>query len=300
MAKQANAYAHEQSHGKELKRDVSDVIANLSPTETPLYTGLKTTKATASIHTWNYETVSRSSSQSSFVEAGEIVPEATAAPTLATNYVQEFVKPFSVSWKQLASETIGGDSYKRAKGLAMKNWKLAVERDLIAGSPMSGGSNSPWQLKGAINFIDSGNVNSYPSLTTLTEEIFNDIAQKVYDDVSSSVAEAYMKMALKRRVSSFTAGVSRQVDATDRRLISAVDIYEGDVISTIKLFAHRDMVDNKVMLIVPKAFRIAFLEKPNLKENPVTNYAAKTAAWYGSLTLEMDDPGAGAVGTNLR
>lgn len=300
MARLSNVYGHEDSYAKELKQDLLDFITDMSPVETPMYTGLGRSKATASLHTWNYETVSRTTSQPTFVEGDQLVPVATSSPTLGTNYVQEFAKTFSVSWKQMDSETVGGDSYKRAKAINLKKWKLDVEYALINGSGMSGGSNSAWQLKGAINFIDSGNVNSYASLTTLTETILNDLAEVVYTDVTTSVAEAYMKMALKRRISSFTAGSTRNVDAGDRRLISPVDVYESDAISMIKLFAHRDMPDYKIMMIVPEAYKVAYLRNPELKEKVITNYAAETSAWYGSLTLEVLDPKAGVVGTNLR
>lgn len=300
MAKQANVYAHESSYGKELKRDVLDFITDLSPVETPFMSGIGTSKATASLHTWNYETVARTSSQPSFSEGDALSPVATSAPTLGTNYVQEFVKTFSVSWKQEDSENIGGNSFKRAKALNLKSWKLDAEYALINGSGISGGSQSPWQLKGAINFIDSGNVNSYASLTTLTETILNDLAEVIYNDVTTEVADAFMKMALKRRISGLTTSNTRNVAAGDRRLISPVDVYESDAISTIKLMAHRDMPDYKIMLVVPEAFKVAYLRKPEFRDNSAPGYAAHTATWYGSLTLEILDPKAGAVGTNLR
>lgn len=300
MARQLNAYSHESSYAKELKRDVLDVITNISPVSTPFMSGLGRSKATASLHTWNYETISRTSSQPTFVEGGDLTPAATAAPTLGTNYVQEFARTFSVSWKQQDSETIGGDSVKRAKALALTGWKLDVEYALINGSGMSGGSNSAWQLSGALNFIASGNINSYASLTTLTEAIFNDLAEEIYSDTDASVAEAYMGISLKRAVSAFTTGNTRNIGAGDRRLVNPVDVIETDPVSTVKLFAHRDMPAYKIMMIVPDAWKVAYLRTPEYKDNVAPGYAAHTGTWYGSLTLEGRDPNAGGIAVNVK
>jgi hypothetical protein len=43
----------------------------------------------------------------------------------------------------------------------------------------------------------------------------------------------------KRRISSFTAGATKEVDINDRRLILAVDVYQSDAAKMVKLFPHR-------------------------------------------------------------
>lgn len=298
MARSTGVYTTTESYGKELREDLLDIFTNISPKKTPLYTGLKSSSASSSVHNWVYESYTRTTSQSGFPEGGEWTFADLTAPTRGTNVVQEFEEPVKVSWKQNASDNVGGKAFARAKAKAMVDWKLQVEYHLLNGSYVSGATNLAWQLKGAVNFVDSGNINSYASLSCLTETIFDDLVEELYTDTDAETAEAYMKMALKKRISSFTASNTRNVDADDRRLIKPIDVIETDPVPMVKLFAHRDMPDNKILAIVPEYFRVAYLERPAFKDVPSVG-AYDAGVWYGSLTLEVLDPKASALSVNI-
>lgn len=298
MARSVGVYTATESLGKETREDLLDVLTNISPKKTPLYSGLKTSTATSTVHNWTYDSYARTTSQATHAEGGDFTFADETAPTRGTNVIQPFTRPVKVSWEQNASDTVGGKSLPRLKAKALHEWKLKVEYHLLNGSYVSGATNIGWQMKGAVHFVDSGNVNSYASLSCLTETIFDDLVEELYTDTDAEVVEAYMKIALKKRISSFTASNTRNVSADDRRLIKPIDIIETDAVPMVKLFSHRDMPANKILAIVPEYFRVAYLIKPEYRSVPSTG-SYDAGVWYGSLTLEVLDPKAGALAVNI-
>lgn len=298
MARSLGVYTTSDSFGKELREDLINLVTNISPKKTPFYSGLKSTTANATVHSWTYDAYARTSSQQTHPEGGDFTFGDQTAPTRGTNVVQGFVGDVKVSWEQNASESAGGKSLPRLKAKALAEWKLQVEYHLLNGSLVSASSNVGFQLKGAVNFVDSGNINSYASLSCLTETIFDDLVEELYTDADAEVAEAYMKIALKKRMSSFTASNTRNVSADDRRLIKPVDVIETDAVPMVKLFAHRDMPDNKILAIIPEYFRVAYLIKPEYRTVPSTG-SYDAGVWYGALTLEVLDPKASALAVNI-
>lgn len=300
MARSIGVYDHQFAHNKELKEDLLDVITNLSPKKTPLYSGLGTSVARQTIHNWVSDEYGATTSQQTFPEGGDYDFADLTAPTRNVNLVQEFVKTWKVSRKMQASDLVGGKVFDRYKAKALVEWKKQVEWHLINGSLLSMATNVGAQMKGAINFIDSGNVDSYVSLTTLTELIFDNSMEKIYDDTEAEVVEAYMRINLKQRLSSFTASNTRNVSADDRRLIKPIDVIETDAIPMVKLFAHRDMPEWKIMTIVPEAYKVAYLEQPFFDKDIARTGPYMPGAWYGSLTLEALYPKAGAIIANVK
>lgn len=284
----------------ELREDLLDMITDLSPIKTPLFNGLGKSVATANIHQWLNDSISRESSVSAAAEGAELSYSDLDGPDRSTNFVQEIVQPYKVSRKAKDSDLAGysdPEAFHAAK--AMKQWKLKAEYALIYGSGISGASGVAWSMSGFKKVLTTNYV-SYASGTSLTEDRFNDILELPYDNVEDDTYEAYMSIGLKRRVSSFVAGSTKFTKVEDRRLINAVDVYESDAAGLVKLFAHRDIsnAQNFMFVIQPKAFKIAFLAAPS--DNKVAPTGPFSAGYiYGSLTLEYRQQAAGVQANGL-
>lgn len=63
--------------------------------------------------------------------------------------------------------------------------------------------------------------------------------ETVWTNSGKEVNAVYTTMKGKRRISGFTAGSTKNVDAEDKRLVNSVDVYESDAARMVKLFAHR-------------------------------------------------------------
>lgn len=293
-------YRNDNASGNQLKEDLADLITDLSPTMTPIYTGLSKTKASNTLHEWLNDTVDRATAVSSMAEGADVTFADLASPSRGSNYVQEISQPFKISQKHRDSASAGySDPVAYFQAKAMKSWKLKAEYALIHGTGNSGQSGVAWEMTGLRKAITT-NYYSAASGTSLTEKLFNDVLQLAYEDVEDDSFEFYGSMFHKRQISAFTSGTTKNIDATDRRLINAIDIYQSDVAANVKLFAHRDIpvAKNFFLVIQPKAFSIAFMHSPTVMDSASTGpYTAKYV--YGSLTLEYKQEKAGVRGENF-
>jgi len=183
MARSTGVYASDNAAGNELREDLLDILTDLSPKETPFFSGLQNSTATQNLHQWLNASVSRSSSVSAAAEGAEISYSDLTAPSRSTNYVQEIVRPYKVSWKAKDSDMAGysdPEAYHSAR--AMAQWKLDAEYALIHGTGISGSSNVAWQMTGLRKAITT-NFQSHATGTSLTENRFNDLLALMYNDV---------------------------------------------------------------------------------------------------------------------
>jgi hypothetical protein len=139
--------------------------------------------------------------------------------------------------------------------------------------------------------MTSNNYTYRASGVCLSETMLNDGFQAVWDD-GTQVNAVYVPMVLKRRISGFTAGATKNVELSDKRLVLAVDVYESDAANMVKLFAHRyvsiatatDTSEQMVGLDESK-WRVAYLRKPFTRELSKTGDSTKGEV-VGELTLE--------------
>lgn len=230
------------------REDLSDVVTNVSPKETPLLSGLPTAKdATQTLHEYPTATFA-AAAHNAAVEARAFTVVDHTQPTRSSNNTQIFVNDILVSGTEMAVSTVGDAwSYQVNKNLVehTKNIELA----LMAGSRASGSSGVARQMTGIINGITT-NATTRVSGSSLGETIFNDIMEMVYNSTDEVATEIYVGGTLKRDISGFTAGNTKYVAADDHRLINSFDVYESDF-GLHKIFLHRNVPNgaNAKMLV---------------------------------------------------
>lgn len=223
------------------RESLADVLTLIAPVQYPLYTGLKKESTTNTLDEWVTKDVETVGANAQF-EGGEAPADAANDPTRLQNVTQIFAKTAKVTGTEQAVDRVGGDRMAEEvqhKLMALKN---DIEFALLRGSIASGvasvaGSGSARQLKGMKNWISTNAVNH--SGATLTETLLNDQFQSTWDQTGDMVDAVYTTMKGKRRISGFTAGSTKNIDAEDKRLVNAVDVYESDAAHNVKLFAHR-------------------------------------------------------------
>lgn len=228
------------TYGDTARREsLLDVLTMISPKETQLFTGLPKSKATNTLHQWvtrDLETVGGNAQN----EGQDAPADAAGDPSRLVNVTQIFAKTAKVSGTELAVNRVGGDRMAEEIRMKLAAIKNDIEYALIRGSIASGGASTGGtnarQLKGVKNWITT-NTSNY-SGTTLTETVLNDIFESVWNQ-GGNVDAVYTSMKGKRRISGFTAGATKNVETTDRRLVNSVDVYEADAAKLVKLFAHR-------------------------------------------------------------
>ena len=122
MAQPTNTFDSYDAVG--IREDLSDVITNISPEETPLYSAMKKTKATNTYHEWQTDAL-RSSQVSASIEGDDTVAEARAATTRLGNRTQIFKNAVSIPDTDEGLSKAG-----RAKEIGYQTLKVAKEQKL--------------------------------------------------------------------------------------------------------------------------------------------------------------------------
>ena len=227
------------------RESLLDIVVNIDPTEHQLVSGLQRSTATNTLHEWVEDSL-EAVGVNAQAEGADAPTDAAGDPVRKQNITQIFSKTAVVSGTEAAVNRVGGDRMAMEIVDKLKAMKNVIEYALVRGSIASGvasnsGSGSARQLKGIKNWFDgtaTTNTSNY-SGATLTETVLNDMFETVWTNSGKEVNAVYTTMKGKRRISGFTAGSTKNVDATDKRLVNSVDVYESDAARMVKLFAHR-------------------------------------------------------------
>lgn len=288
------------------REDLLDAMNMLDATDTQLLSGLKQGTASNTLHEWTIDSL-EAVGDNAQPEGGDAPADASADPTRPVNVTQIFAKTAKVTGSEIAVKRVGGARMNREIVKKMKALKNDAEFALVRGSIASGAASNTAanarRLKGVKNWITTNSVNY--SGVSLTETILNDMFQTQWDQGAMSDA-VYTPMKGKRRISAFTAGATKNVETTDRRLVNAVDVYQSDVAKNVKLFAHRHVTISgdygttatpgfDVISVQEDTWATAFYRKPFKKELAVTGDYEATEI-ITELTLEALNEKANAQG----
>lgn len=269
--------------------DVMRMVVQMTPTETPFMTGIAKTRAYNTLHQWPEVTLT--------VRQGNAVAEGAAfgsaasrIPNRITNVTQMFEAVWGVSSSEQWIKAAGiDDQVAFQKQTALLQIGTDVEHALLRGSRASGASGTARRLAGVLNFVTT-NATTVASGTKLTESFFGGLSELAYGQ-GGRPDEVYVGYRLKRIIASFTAGSTKTVAQSDKRLTNAVDVYEDDL-GVKKIFLCRDMLTGaancSLALLDIRKFRMAIGEE--LHELPESEVAqvghAKVGVIRGELTLE--------------
>jgi len=120
MAQPSNTFDSYDAVG--IREDLSDIIYDVSPEETPFYTKCKKVKATNSLHEWQTDAL-RAAAANAHVEGDEITANARTATSRLGNYTQIFVDAVSVPDTDSGLKKAG-----RASEIAYQMLKTAKEQ----------------------------------------------------------------------------------------------------------------------------------------------------------------------------
>ena len=252
-----------------LREDLLAILQNISPTETQLVSGLGTSEATNIYHQTLVDTLNAVKVNAQ-IEGAAATFNALTNPTRIANYCQIFKQGFRVSDTDRAvNQAAFNDRFQYEATKALKLIKNDMEYALIRGSLATGdGTAGARQLRGLKNSLS---LVTSQSTVSLSEKILNDLFQLVWDNTGVQVNAVYADMYIKRKISGFTAGATKYFTQDDRRLINAIDVYQADAASMVKLFPHRYVTvsgdaGHDIVGINEDFQKIAYLRKPIVQQ----------------------------------
>lgn len=266
-----------------LREDLSDAENMISPTETPFMSMIAgTNKATNKLHEWPLTELGAVDSSNRVIE-GDDAP-ATDAPVVASrrgNYCQISDKKPKVSdTSQFVDGAANIEDFSKQIAYKLKELKRDKETMLLSKTVAAPGSSGNARAaaglycflitnadRGATGTAPtlSGTTNGYPNAAgsagtprALTETMFNAVMQAIWTQ-GGSAKYALVSAINKRLISStFTGNATKYKDADDRKIISAIDIYESDF-GQVKIVPDRFTLASAVYMIDPEYIKISNL-----------------------------------------
>jgi len=240
------------------REDLIDIITDISPLDTPMFSSFGKTGATATYHEWQTDALDAAASNA--VVEGTDSDAAALVPTVRTgNYTQILEKNWRVSNTQQSVLAAGRPSeynYQMTKG--MKELARDIEYALVNGTGNSGASGTARELKGVLAWVTTNvETGSGTGDEALTEDMYNDLLQTIYAQ-GGNPDTTYANGFNKRKISSFSTSNTRNISGEDKRLVNSVDVYESDF-GLQRIVLDRYMTTSIVAALQNDMFKVALL-----------------------------------------
>ena len=290
------------------REDLTDVIYDISPTDTPIMSSIGKTKATSVFHEWQTDSLAAATTNNALVE-GASATEASISPTTRLgNYTQIVGKTVMVSGTLLASDLAGRKSemaYQLAK--ASSEIKRDIETIITANQGQAvGSSGSQARKMGSLLSYIKTNTNKSAGTTqggdpttlgvstrtdgttrTFTETILKDVVSKVFTS-GGTPSVLMVSPALKQVVSGFTglAAQRYQVPTSGQATILAgADLYQSDF-GVLQIVPNRFMRTRDALVLDPEYAALAYLRPFQTNDIAKVGDAEKKQI-LAELTLEV-------------
>ncbi len=295
------------------REDLSDVIYNISPTDTPIMSSIGKTKATGVYHEWQTDALAASTTANALVEGADATAADLSPTTRIGNYTQIVGKTIQVSGTLEAVDKAGRKSekaYQLAK--ASSEIKRDIETIITANQGQAAGSsNSTARKMGSLlSYIKTNTSKNGTSVTgvdpttvgvstrtdgtvrTFTEAMLKDVVAKVFTS-GGTPSTLFVSPALKQVVSGFSglAAQRYQVPTSGQATILAgADLYQSDF-GVLQIVPNRFMRTRDALVLDPEYAALAYLRPFQTIELAKAGDSDKTQI-LAELTLEVKNEAA--------
>jgi hypothetical protein len=208
------------------REDLSDVIYDISPQDTPIMSSIGKTKATAVNHEWQKDSLAAATTANAAVEGADATAATLSETTRVGNYTQIVQKTVQISGT-LESVNKAGRKSEKAYQLAKASAELKrdIETIITANQAKAAGSSSTARKMGSLLSYITTNTNFGTGTTTgvdptgdgsdirsdagasdvrtFTEAMLKDVVQQVFSS-GGTPSLLVVPPALKQDVSAFT------------------------------------------------------------------------------------------------
>lgn len=275
MAVPANTVQTYASIG--IREDLSDMIYNISPTETPFFSTVSKVDVDSTFTEWQTDALTAPDTANFVVEGDDATIDAVVATQRLGNYTQISDKTASISGTQEAVKKAG-----RAKEMAYQIAKKTKElkRDLeaiIIGTNQARAAGAAAVARKAATLLswiatndDFGAGGASPvtigttTRTDGTQRAFTEtLLKSVLQGTFTSGGNPTILMVgagNKQVASTFTGGATKFVDTDAGKVWAAVDVYRGDF-STLKIVPNRFQRNRDAFVLDMDYWAVGMLRK---------------------------------------
>jgi len=226
------------------REDLSDVIYDISPTDTIFMSSIAQVSASATLHEWQTDALAAASDANAVLEGDDATTDASDPTVRLGNQCQISDKVPRVTGTQRVVNSAGrGDEFDYQVLKRGKELKRDMESALLSNNAKVAGSAAVARVLGGIDSWIATNDNFGTGGASPTGDGSNartDGTQRAFaeTDLKTVIAgcwdqggEPDLIMAgsfNKQAMSAFSGNATRTVDASDKRLTTAIDVYVSD------------------------------------------------------------------------
>jgi hypothetical protein len=270
------------------REDLADRIYNIAPTDTPGMSSFSRVNADAVKHEWQTDTLA-SAAQNKVAEGDDATTDAVVATVRLSNYCQISDKVPRVSGTQEAVRKAGRKSEMAYQvALRAKELKRDMENDVFSNNIVVTGSSGTAREHGGVptwytsnTSSGSGGSNGATGTTArtdgtqraFTEDLLRTVLQSVWD--AGGDPDCVMLGSFsKRTMSTFTGNATRNIDATQKQLITSIEVYESDW-GVLNIIPNRFSRARDVHILQKDMWALAFLRPFRLQDLSKTGDSAR-------------------------
>ena len=307
MAQPTNTFDTYDSIGE--REDLSDVIYNISPTDTPFLSSAAKTKSTAVLHEWQTDALAAASTSNAVIEGDEATLDAVTATTRLSNSCQIMDKTVVITGTQEAVDKAGRASeiaYQIAK--KAKELKRDMEAQLttnnaeVTGSATAAremGSLGAWVATNDVMGTSgtSGSVGNTARTDGTQRAFTEDLLKSVIKSVWNEGGDPTMIMVgpfNKQKLSGFTGNSTRFDAGADATLYTSVDVYASDF-GQLQVVPNRFSRDRDCYVLDMNYWGIAFLRDFSMHELSKTGDSEKRQLLVEATLESRNEAASGLV-----
>ena len=265
-----------------IREDLSDIIYNIAPLDTPFMSGCGKATADNTYFEWQTDTIAAGSSNQQ-VEGDDASADARAVPTRVGNYTQ--ISRYVVQTTG-TNEAVNNAGFKSAQAYQLakkaKQLKRDIEYQLTSNEAQNGGAAGTARKTGglsawiATNWVSGnpssgtpaagGSGTSAPTDASATASITEAMLKEVIKDTYDEGGEPDMimcKPAIKQAISDLAQSVSELRTSADKvapaHVVAAVDVYVSDF-GTFQIVPSRNQFRAQDLFVLDMDFfEVAYL-----------------------------------------
>ncbi len=285
MAQPTGTFATNDAVG--IREDLSDVIYNIAPTETPFLNSCAHTEATARLHEWQTDSLAAAANNAA-IEGDDAPQNSGTATTRLTNRTQITTKDARVTGSMRAVDSAGrsdeldyqvlkrGQECKRDMETGLLSNKIKVTGNDTLASQYAGieawiKTNTSKASDGTDpTAADGTDARNDGTQRALTEDMLKEVLREAWD--AGGNPDCIMAGAFNRqKISGFTGNSTSTQKAEDMTLHATFRVYESDF-GELKIVPNRFQRSRSVLVLEQDKWKIPFLTGRNM----VTFDIAKT------------------------
>ena len=307
MAQPTNTFDTYDSIGE--REDLSDVIYNISPTDTPFLSSAAKTKATAVLHEWQTDSLAAAVTNNQVIEGDEATLDAITATTRLSNSCQIMDKTIVITGTQEAVDKAGRASeiaYQIAK--KAKELKRDLESSLTSNNAEVTGSATAARVAGGLrswvatnDVMGTSGTSGGAGNTAATNGTQRAFTESLLKSVIKSVWNAGGNPTMimvgpfnKQKLSGFTGNSTRFDAGADATLYTSVDVYASDF-GQLQVVPNRFSRDREAWVLDMDFWGVAFLRDFSMHDLAKTGDTEKKQLLLEATLESRNEAASGCV-----